>query len=73
MQTDSVLYEFTGLIRSPQGLVDQLQKSQMGFESTQDQLADTLHMYHARSEGPDQQLDTIVHQLRVGFRLRDDE
>jgi len=73
VQTDSVLYEFTGLIRSLQGLVDQLQKSQMGFESTQDQLADTLHMYHARSEGLDQQLDTIVHQLRVGFRLRDDE
>jgi len=73
VQTDSVLYEFTGLIRSLQGLVDQMQKSQLGFESTQDQLADTLEMYREKSEGLDERLDTIVRQLRVGFRLRDDE
>lgn len=73
VQTDSVLYEFTGLIRSLQGLVDQLQKSQMGFEATQDQLAETLEMYRDKSEGLDERLDTVVRQLRVGFRLRDDE
>jgi len=73
IQTDSVLYEFTGLIRSLQGLVDQLQKSQLGFESTQDQLADTLEMYREKVEGLDERLGTIVRQLRLGFRLRDDE
>ena len=73
VQTDSVLYEFTGLIRSLQGLVDQLQKSQMGFESTQDQLADTLELYRDKADGLDERLGTIVHQLRAGFRLRDDE
>ena len=56
-----------------QGLVDQLQKSQLGFEATQDQLADTLAMYRDKVDSLDERLDTIVHQLRIGFRLRDDE
>jgi hypothetical protein len=73
VQTDNVLYEFTGLIRSLQGLVDQLQKSQLGFEATQDQLADTLAMYRDKVDSLDDRLDTITHQLRIGFRLRDDE
>jgi hypothetical protein len=73
IQTDNVLYEFTGLIRSLQGLVDQLQKSQMGFEATQDQIAETLEMYRDRFEGLDRKMDTVVSHLRTGFRLRDDE
>ena len=73
VQTDNVLYEFTGLIRSLQGLVDQLQQSQVGFETTQDQIADTLAVHRDQVAGLDQHLDTIKHQLRVGFRLRDDE
>ena len=73
VQTDNVLYEFTGLIRSLQGLVDQLQKSQLGFEATQDQLADTLSLYRDKVDGLDERLDNIVDHLRVGFRLRDDE
>jgi hypothetical protein len=73
VQTDNVLYEFTGLIRSLQGLVDQLQKSQLGFEATQDQLADTLAMYRDKVDVIDDRLDSMVHLLRVGFRLRDDE
>ena len=73
VQTDNVLYEFTGLIRSLQGLVDQLQKSQLGFETTQDQLADTLEIYRDKVDGIDERLDSMVHLLRVGFRLRDDE
>ena len=73
VQTDNVLYEFTGLIRSLQGLVDQLQKSQLGFEATQDQLADTLSLYQDKVDGMDERLETIVDHLRVGFRLRDDE
>ena len=54
-------------------LVDQLQKSQLGFEATQDQLADTLEMYREKVDGLDERLATIVHQLRIGFRLREDE
>jgi hypothetical protein len=73
VQTDNVLYEFTGLIRSLQGLVDQMHKSQLGFEATQDQLADTLELYRNKVEDLDERLVTIVRQLRAGFRLRDDE
>ncbi len=73
VQTDNVLYEFTGLIRSLQGLVDQMQKSQLGFEATQDQLADTLAAYRDRVDRLDQRLETVAHHLRIGFRLRDDE
>jgi len=73
VQTDNVLYEFTGLIRSLQGLVDQMQKSQLGFEATQDQLADTLDMYRGKVDSLDERLDDVIHLLRIGFRLRDDE
>ena len=73
IQTDSVLYEFTGLIRSLQGLVDQMQKSQLGFEATQDQLSTTIESYRKQVDGLDGHLGTIQHQLQVGFRLRDDE
>ncbi|MGB5648774.1 MAG: hypothetical protein WBM59_01740 [Sedimenticolaceae bacterium] len=73
VQTDNVLYEFTGLSRSLQGLVDQMHKSQLGFEATQDQLADTLELYRNKVEDLDERLVTIVRQLRAGFRLRDDE
>jgi hypothetical protein len=73
VQTDNVLYEFTGLIRSLQGLVDQLQTSQAGFETTQDHISATLDLYRGKIEGLDEHLDTIKRQLRVGFRLRDDE
>lgn len=73
VQTDSVLYEFTGLIQSLQGLVDQLQASQRGFEATQDQLVDTVATYRDKIDNLDERLDTIVRHLRSGFRLRDDE
>lgn len=73
VQTDNVLYEFTGLIRSLQGLVDQLHKSQLGFEDTQERIGDTLEAYRGKIDGLDDRLDTIVQQLRTGFRLRDDE
>lgn len=73
VQTENVLYEFTGLIRALQRLVDQLQQSQVGFETAQDQLTDTLAGYQARVNGIDGHLVAIQHQLRAGFRLRDDE
>ena len=73
VQTDNVLYEFTGLIRGLQGLVDQLQQSQVAFENTQDHIVHAIDLYRARVEGLDDRLDQISRQLRLGFRLRDDE
>jgi hypothetical protein len=73
IQTDNVLYDFSGLLHSLQGLVEQLQSSQRGFEATQDQLADTITSYREKVDNLDHRLDTIVRHLRSGFRLRDDE
>ena len=73
VQTDSVLYEFTGLIRSLQGLVAEMQNSQKAFIDTEQQIANTLEHYRDKLDGMDDHMDTIIHYLRLGFRLRDDE
>jgi hypothetical protein len=73
VQTDSVLYEFTGLIRALQGLIEQMHRSQQSFEDTQNQLAHTLATYRHKADGLEDQLDSIRQHLRAGFRLREDE
>ena len=73
VQTDSVLYEFTGLIRSLQGLVAEMQHAQQGMQATQEQIGQTLEHYQKRADDLNEHMDTIVHFLRLGFRLRDDE
>lgn len=73
VQTDSVLYEFTGLIRSLQGLVAEMKETQTAFKSTEDQIATTLEHYRDKVDGLSEHMDTIIHYLRLGFRLRDDE
>ncbi len=73
VQTDNVVYEFTGLLHSLQGLVDQLKQSQLGFEATRGQLTNIITQHRQKGDSLDKRLDTIAHQLRVGFRLRDDE
>jgi hypothetical protein len=73
VQTDSVLYEFTGLIRSLQGLVQQMQDSQQQFGQVQANLDTTLEDYRDRLRGVGEELATMTHILRAGFRLRDEE
>lgn len=73
VQTENVLHEFTSLIQSLQGLVDQLHRSQLGFEATQERLSGIIAHYRGRGDSLDERLDTIARDLRVGFRLRDDE
>lgn len=73
VQTDSVLYEFTGLIRSLQGLVAEMQQSQQSFQEAEKQIANTLEHYRDKIDGMEGHMDTIVRHLRLGFRLRDDE
>lgn len=73
VQTDSVLYEFTGLIRSLQGLVGEMASAQKSFKDTEDAIRDTLEHYRTKVDGMDEHMDTIIHYLRLGFRLRDDE
>lgn len=73
VQTDSVLYEFTGLIRSLQGLVAEMQNAQWGMQTTQEKIIQTLEHYQGRSDALEEHMDTVIHHLRIGFRLRDDE
>lgn len=69
MQTDSVLYEFTGLIRSLQGLVQQMAQSQSNFTQVEESLLETVQSYKENVEGMNQELADIKGILRIGFRL----
>jgi len=69
VQTDSVLYEFTGLIRSLQVLVKQMEQSQRIFEQVEKRLVGTLDSYRERIQGVGDDLSSIKSLLKHGFRL----
>ena len=69
VQTDNVLYEFTGLIRSLQGLVQQMAQSQSNFTEVEKNLVETVETYRDNVEGMNQELADIKGILRIGFRL----
>ena len=73
VQTDTVLYEFTGLIRSLQTLVTEMHNTQQAFKDTESQIAQTLEHYRDKVDGLEDHMDTIIHYLRLGFRLREDD
>lgn len=72
VQTDSALYEFTGLVRSLQGLVSQMKASQSGLEAVEQRVLSTLQSYQERSEAMHEDMTEIKHILKVGFRLHED-
>ncbi len=73
VQNDTVLYEFTGLIRSLQTLVVEMQNTQTAFKDTEERIAQTLEHYRDKVDGLEEHMDTIIHYLRLGFRLREDD
>jgi hypothetical protein len=73
VEADNVLYEFSGVIRSSQELVKQMKESQSAFQQTQENIAKLLDNHQNRSDNMDKHMDIIIHHLRLGFRLRDDE
>ncbi len=73
VQTDSALYEFTGLVRSLQGLVSQMKVSQEGMEAVERQVMTTLQSYQEQSEAMHEDMAEIKHILKVGFRLHEDD
>lgn len=73
IQTDSVLYEFSGLIRSLQGLVKQMEKSQKALELVEVRLASTLDLYRDGIQGVSDDLGKIKILLKHGFRLPDED
>ncbi len=73
VQTDSVLYEFTGLIRSLQVLVKQMDQSQRMFEQVEKRLVSTLDTYRDRVQGFGDDLTAIKVLLKHGFRLPEND
>jgi hypothetical protein len=72
VQTDSVLYEFTGLIRSLQSLVGQMDNSQKALLDVEHRMLDAAEGYRARVGALDEDMARITRILRRGFRLRED-
>ncbi len=73
VETDTVLYEFTGLIRSLQSLVAEMANSQKAFKETEEQIVETLEHYRGKVDDLEDYLAKVLRMLRIGFRLRDDE
>ena len=73
VQTDSALYEFTGLVRSLQGLVSQMKTAQKGMQEVEQRVLETVQSYQEQSTGMHEDLSEIKHILKVGFRLHEDD
>jgi len=73
IDTDTVLHEFTGLIRSLQTLVAEMADSHKTFKETEQQIVDTLAHYRHKVDDLEDYMADILRTLRQGFRLRDDE
>lgn len=69
VQTDTVLYEFSGLVRSLQSLVDQMSATQAGFAQVEERLANSLEDRAESISGVTNSMDAIQTLLRQGFRL----
>jgi hypothetical protein len=73
VQTDSALYEFTGLVRSLQELVNQMEQSQQTFEVVEQRILETLQGQQERNEALHSDMAEIKHVLKRGFRLHEDD
>jgi len=69
VQPDNVLYEFSGLIRSLQGLVGQMETSQHTFENIERRLLETVQSNQSRIDEVSSQMTDIRTTLLRGFRL----
>ncbi len=72
VQTDTVLYEFTGLIRSLQQLVNRMESTHENLESVQQYMADAIDSARNTVHTLSGDLRSVNDTLRAGFRLRDD-
>jgi hypothetical protein len=73
VQTDTVLYEFTGLIRSLQQLVNRMEESQSTMQDFERRLTEAMESSHERIGDLSADLAGIRRTLRAGFRLPDDD
>nr|MDJ0806715.1 hypothetical protein [Gammaproteobacteria bacterium] len=73
VQADSALYEFTGLVRSLQDLVNQMFQSQKTLEGVEQNILTTLQSYQTRSGQLTSDLADLKFLLKRGFRLPEDD
>lgn len=71
IKTESVLYEFTGLIRSLQVLVDQMQDSQEGLARMEEKMLAQLEQQGQFPRQMLEEMSQVKHILVEGFRLAD--
>ena len=73
VEQETTLYEFTGLVRSLQSLVKQMQVSQKVVTKAEAQLLAAVDEYQDQIGESNRDMITVIELLRRGFRLRDDE
>jgi hypothetical protein len=73
VQTDSALYEFTGLVRSLQELVNQMFQTQKTLEGLEQNILITLQSYETKSGTLTSDLGDLKYLLKQGFRLPQDD
>ena len=73
VQADSALYEFTGLVRSLQDLVNQMFQSQKTLEGVEQNILTTLQSYETRSGTLTTDMAELKNILKRGFRLHEDD
>lgn len=73
VEQETTLYEFTGLVRSLQSLIKQIQVSQKVVTKAETRLLSAVDTYQSQMEANNNDMSTMIDLLRRGFRLRDDE
>jgi len=73
VEQDTTLYEFTGLVRSLQSLVRQMQESQKVVARAETRLLDAVDEYQNQALGEREKMDVMIELLRKGFRLPEED
>jgi len=71
VQQETVIEDFSDIIRAAAALVKRLDASQSQYAETADQLNDVLTAYRDEMRKHSTRLTEITELLRDGFRLRD--
>lgn len=70
---ESTLFEFTGMVRSLQALIKQMQASQETVAQAETRILDLVEKQSNRMDQTTQDMATIIQLLREGFRLHEKE
>ena len=73
VHTDTLVHEFSGLIRALQALVSKMADTQASFHSVAGRLFEGLETYQARIQSVSGDLTAIRETLRSGFRLPEED